>query len=122
MTPPQLLAVLRRVEARGAIESAHRIKQVTGQVFRYAVATGRAKRDITPDLKGALATHKTQHFPAITDPAKVGKLLQMLDSYEGTSTVRAALKFVPLVFVRPDRLLPSLDASQYKHYGRAGVS
>lgn len=104
ITPPQLLAVLRRVEARGAIESAHRIKQVTGQVFRYGVATGRAQRDITPDLKGALATHKTQHFPAITEPAKVGKLLQMLDSYEGTATLRAALKLAPLVFVRPKEL------------------
>lgn len=104
ITPPQLLAVLRRVENRGATESAHRIKQVTGQVFRYAVATGRAQRDITPDLKGALATHKTQHFSAITEPEKVGKLLNMLDSYEGTSTVRAALQLAPLVFVRPKEL------------------
>lgn len=104
ITPPQLLAVLRRVESRGATESAHRIKQVAGQIFCYAVATGRAQRNITPDLKGALATHKTQHFPAITEPDKVGKLLQMLDGYEGTATVRAALKLAPLVFVRPKEL------------------
>lgn len=104
ISPPQLLAVLRRIESRGATESAHRLKQTVGQVFRFAVATGRAQRDITPDLKGALATHKKLHFPAITEPAQVGRLLNMLDSYEGTSTVRAALKLAPLVFVRPKEL------------------
>ncbi|HAJ74945.1 MAG TPA: integrase [Gammaproteobacteria bacterium] len=104
ITPPQLLAVLRRIESRGATESAHRLKQTVGQVFRFAVATGRAQRDITPDLKGALATHKKQHFPAITEPAQVGRLLNMLDIYEGTPTVRAALKLAPLVFVRPKEL------------------
>jgi integrase len=104
ISPPQLLAVLRRVESRGATESAHRLKQTVGQMFRFAVATGRAQRDITPDLKGALATHKKQHFPAITEPAQVGRLLNMLDAYEGTATVRAALKLAPLVFVRPKEL------------------
>lgn len=104
ISPPQLLAVLRRVEARGAAESANRLKQTVGQIFRYAVATGRAARDITPDLKGALATPKKNHFPAITEPAKVGKLLNMLDAYAGTATVRAALKLAPLVFVRPKEL------------------
>lgn len=104
ISPPQLLKVLRRIESRGAIESAHRLKQTVGQVFRFAVATGRAQRDITPDLKGALATHKKRHFPAITEPEQVGRLLNMLDSYEGTSTVRAALKLAPLVFVRPKEL------------------
>ena len=102
--PPQLLAVLRRVEARGAAESAHRLKQIVGQVFRYAVATGRAQRDITPDLKGALVTPQKQHFPAITEPDEVSRLLNMLDSYQGTATVRAALKLAPLVFVRPKEL------------------
>lgn len=104
ITPPQLLAVFRRVESRGATESAHRLKQTVGQIFRYAVATGRAQRDITPDLKGALPTPKKNHFPAITEPAKVGRLLNMLDSYKGTETVRAALKLAPLVFVRPKEL------------------
>jgi integrase len=104
ISPPQLLAVLRRVENRGASESAHRLKQVVGQVFRYAVATGRALRDITPDLKGALATPKKQHFPAITEPDDVARLLNMLDAYQGTATVRAALKLAPLVFVRPKEL------------------
>lgn len=104
ITPPQLLAVFRRVESRGATESAHRLKQTVGQVYRYAVATGRAKRDITPDLKGALPVPKKKHFPAITEPAKVGRLLNMLDAYEGTESVRAALKLAPLVFVRPKEL------------------
>lgn len=120
ITPPQLLAVFRRVESRGAAESAHRLKQTTGQIFRYAVATGRAQRDITPDLKGALVTPKKQHFPAITDPAKVGRMLNMLDSYEGTATVRAALKLAPLVFVRPKELRQaewqeiSLDKAEWR--------
>ena len=104
ISPPLLLAVFRRVEARGATESAHRLKQTTGQIFRYAVATGRAQRDLTPDLKGALASPKRSHFSAITEPAKVGRLLNMLDAYEGTATVRAALKLAPLVFVRPKEL------------------
>ncbi len=104
ITPPQLLAVFRRVENRGATESAHRLKQIVGQVYRYAVATGRAQRDITPDLKGALPTPKKSHFPAITEPAKVGRLLNMLDAYAGTETVKAALKLAPLVFVRPKEL------------------
>ena len=104
ITPPQLLVVFRRVESRGAVESAHRLKQTVGQVYRYAVATGRAQRDITPDLKGALATPKKRHFPAITEPAEVGRLLNMLDNYHGTTTVRAALKLAPLVFVRPKEL------------------
>jgi integrase len=104
ISPPQLLTVLRRVESRGAAESAHRLKQMTGQIFRYAVATGRAQRDITPDLKGALVTPKKRHFPAITEPAQVGRLLNVLDGYEGTATVRAALKLAPLVFVRPIEL------------------
>ena len=104
ITPPQLLSVLRRVEARGATESAHRLKQVVGSVFRFAVATGRAERDITPDLKGALPTPIKQHFPAIIEPEDVGRLLNMIYNYQGTATVRSALKLAPLVFVRPKEL------------------
>ena len=104
LLPTQLLGVLRKVEQRGALESAHRLKQVTGQILRYAVATGRVKRDFTPDLKKALPAHRKQHFPAITDPVKVGQLLRMIDGYEGTATVRAAMKLAPLVFVRPNEL------------------
>jgi integrase len=104
ITPPQLLHVLRRVEARGATESAHRLKQTVGAVFRFAVATGRAERDITPDLKGALSTPSKNHFSAITEPQQVGRLLNTIYNYHGTATVRSALKFAPLVFVRPKEL------------------
>lgn len=104
ITPLQLLVVLRRVEARGAIETAHRLKQTVGRIYCYGVATGRALGDITSDLKGALSIPKKSHFPAITEPAKVGRLLNMLDAYEGTATVRAALRLAPLVFVRPKEL------------------
>jgi len=104
ITPPKLLAVLRRVEARGATESAHRLKQIVGAVFRFAVATGRAERDITPDLKGALSTPSRKHFPAITEPKDVGRLLTMIYNYHGTAVVRSALKLAPLVFVRPKEL------------------
>lgn len=104
ITPPQLLAVFRKVEARGAVESAHRLKQTTGQIYRYGVATGRAERDLTQDLKGAIATPKKTHFPAITEPEKVGSLLSMIYGYQGTATVCAALKLAPLVFVRPKEL------------------
>lgn len=96
--------MFKRIENRGATESAHRVKQIAGQIYRYAVATGRAQRDITPDFKGALSTHQTKHFPAITEPKKVGRLLCLIDGYEGTSTVRAAMKLAPLVFVRPKEL------------------
>lgn len=104
ITPIQLLDVLKRVEARGAHETAHRLKQTVGQILRFAVATGRAQRDITPDLKGALAAPAKAHFPAITEPEQVAKLLVMIDAYNGTSTVRAALRLAPLVFVRPKEL------------------
>ena len=99
-----ILDCLRKVEARGAIETAHRVKQIAGQVFRYAVATGRAERDPTSDLKGALAAPKKEHLAAITDPDEVGRLLLAIDSYEGTFTVKNALKLAPLVFVRPTEL------------------
>ena len=104
ISPPELLAALRKMESRGAIESAHRTKQVAGQIFRYAVATGRAERDPSHDLKGALATHKKKHLAAITDPKEVGKLLVAIDSYTGTPTVKAALQLSPLLFCRPGEL------------------
>ena len=104
ITPPELLATLRRIESRGAIETAKRTKQVAGQVFRYAVATGRAARDPSHDLKGALATSVKKHLAAITEPKKVGPLLLMLDGYEGTAIIRAALRLAPLTFVRPGEL------------------
>ncbi len=104
ITPPELLAVLCRIEARGAIETAHRAKQNAGQVFRYAVATGRAERDPTGDLKGALPPAKKGHLAAITDPTQVGELLRAIDAYGGSPIVRAALQLSALVFVRPGEL------------------
>ena len=104
ITPTEILDCLRKIEARGSIETAHRVKQIAGQIFRYAVATGRAVRDPTSDLKGALPAPKKNHLPAITDPEEVGKLLLAIDSYEGTFTVKNALKLAPLVFVRPTEL------------------
>ncbi|WP_041522091.1 tyrosine-type recombinase/integrase [Gilvimarinus agarilyticus] len=102
--PQQLLAVLRRIESRGAIETAHRAKGIAGQVFRYAVATGRAERDVSADLTGALATPKTKHFAAITTPTEAGKLYGAIQQYQGTPTVQAALKLAPLLFCRHGEL------------------
>jgi len=100
----ELLTVLRRVESRGALESAHRIKTIAGQVFRYAVATGRAERDPSGDLKGALPQPEEKHFAAITDPKEVAPLLRALDGYSGHFVVKCALRLAPLFFVRPGEL------------------
>ena len=101
---PKLLAALRRIESRGAVETAHRTLQNCGQIFRYAIATGRAERDISTDLKGALPPVKGGHFAAITEPKQVAELLRAIDDYQGTLTVQCALKLAPLFFVRPGEL------------------
>ncbi len=101
---PELLAVLRRVESRGALESAHRVRIVAGQVFRYAVATGRAERDPSTDLRGALPPSKEKHFAAIIDPKEVGPLLRAIDGYVGYFVTKCALQLAPLLFVRPGEL------------------
>lgn len=101
---PELLAVLRRIEARGAVETAHRTKQAAGQVFRYAVATGRAERDPTGDLQGALTPTVKGRHAAITDPKRIGELLRAIDAYVGSPIVRAALQLSPLVILRPGEL------------------
>jgi len=100
----ELLASMRRVESRGALETAHRIRTIGGQVFRYAVATGRAERDISADLKGALPQPQDKHRAAITEPLEVAKLLRAIDDYSGSFVVKCALKIAPLVFVRPGEL------------------
>ena len=102
--PPELLQVLRQIESRGKHETAHRTKQRCGQVFRYAIATGRAQRDPSADLRGALTPVRHQHRAAITDPARVGELLRAIDAFEGTFVVGCALKLAPLLFVRPGEL------------------
>ena len=101
---PELLAVLRRIEDRGAFETAHRVKQICGQVFRYAIATGRAERDPSADLRGALPPTKPQRMATITDPKKIGGLLRAIDGYEGHLITKCALRLAPLVFVRPGEL------------------
>ena len=101
---PELLTVLRRVEARGTFELAHRIRTICGQVFRYAVATGRAERDPAADLRGALSPVQTINRAAITEPKKVGELLRAIDGYQGSFIVKCALKLAPLFFVRPGEL------------------
>lgn len=101
---PELLAVLRRIEARGALELAHRVKNYAGAVFRYAVATGRAERDPSADLRGALPQHKEKHHAAITDPREVAPLLRAIDDYQGHFVVKCALKLASLLFVRPGEL------------------
>ncbi|AIA29803.1 tyrosine-type recombinase/integrase [Leptospirillum ferriphilum] len=101
---PELLTVLRRIEERGAVETAHRASQNCGQVFRYAVATGRAERDPTGDLKGSIPPTKQKHHASIIDPREIGALLRAIDAYEGGLIVRCALRLAPLVFVRPGEL------------------
>ncbi|MDE2154850.1 MAG: tyrosine-type recombinase/integrase [Xanthomonadaceae bacterium] len=101
---PELLKLLRRIEERGAHETAHRTKQRCGQVFRYAIATARAKHDPTADLRGALAPVVSTSRAAITDPAKVGALLREIGAYQGSLVTKCALQLAPLVFVRPGEL------------------
>ncbi|HET7587853.1 MAG TPA: integrase arm-type DNA-binding domain-containing protein [Gammaproteobacteria bacterium] len=102
--PPELLKALRRIQARGALETAHRAKATCGQVFRYGIATGRATRDPAADLRGALPPVKPTHFASVTDPREIGNLLRVIDGYRGDHITRYALKLAPLVFVRPGEL------------------
>lgn len=95
---------IRKIEARGSIDTAHRAKQICGQIFRYAVAIGLAERDVTADLRGALAEIPRSHFSAITEPKQAGELMRSIFDYTGHPTTVAALKLSPLVFVRPGEL------------------
>jgi integrase len=112
--------VVRKVEARGAIDTAHRLKQLCGQVFRYAVVTGLAERDVTTDLREALVTKTTKHHAAITEPKQVGDLMRSIFAYTGHPCTVAALKLTPLVFVRPGELRTmewaelDLDAAEWR--------
>lgn len=105
ITPPELLSVLRRIEAKGTIETARRVKQICGQIFRYGVGVGRCERDPSADLRGQLAKKpKVKHMAAITDRKEVAALLRALDDYAGALVTRCALRLAPLVFVRPGEL------------------
>lgn len=122
VTAPELLAVIRKIEKRGALETAHRALGNCGQVFRYAVATSRATRDPSGDLRGALPPVKGEHFAAVTEPIQAAELLRTLDSYQGTLTVACALRLAPLVFVRPGELRNAvwadidLDAAEWRYH------
>lgn len=117
---PELLAVFRRIEARGAVKTAHLARQYCGRVFRYAIATGHAERDPAADLKGALSPTKEKHFSSITEPKAVGALLRAIEAYQGSFVTRCALRFAPLVFVRPGELRKAewvefdLDAAEWR--------
>lgn len=102
--PRDVLAALRKMEARGALDSVQRVKQICGQVFRYAVATECADRDVTQDLKGALEKATPKHFAAITEPKEAGALLRAIHAFVGHPYTAAALKLAPMLFVRPGEL------------------
>jgi integrase len=102
---PELLAAIRQVENQGKLNIARKLKVYAGQIFRYAIATGRAKRDITADLKGALKTAPVKHRPSLVGQNGLRRLLLAIDSYQGSPVVKAALKLAPLVFVRPGELI-----------------
>jgi len=104
ITAQELLAALRRIEARGRHETAHRVRALAGRVLRYAVATGRAQHDVAADLKDALAPVKSKNFASVTDPVRVGELMRAIYGYTGHPVTALALKLAPLVFVRPGEL------------------
>jgi integrase len=101
---PELLSVLRRVESRGVLETAHRLMNYCGNIYRYAVATGRTERDISADLRGALPPSTPRHHASVTEPRDVAALLRAIDGYRGSNVTRYALQLAPLVFVRPGEL------------------
>jgi len=118
--PRDVLATVQKMEARGAIDSAHRVKQLCGQVFRHAVASGLVERDVTADLKGALSVARKTNHAAITEPKQVGELIRAIYGYSGHHCAMAALKLSPLVFVRPGELRSAewaeivLDAAEWR--------
>jgi integrase len=104
ITAKELLALLREIEGRGIYETVKRLRSTCGMVFRYAIATGRAERDPSADLRGALTTHRVIHRATIIEPTDIGALLRAIDGYDGQPTTRAALRLAPHVFVRPGEL------------------
>lgn len=118
---PELLTLMRRIEARGAVETAHRILRICGAIFRYGLATGRCERDPSGDLRGALAPVKGGHFAATIERERLAGILRALDDYQGDLVTRCALRLMPLVFVRPGELRQAewkdidLDAAEWRY-------
>lgn len=119
ITAPELLSTVRRIEGRGALDTAHRALQNCGQIFRYAVATGRTDRDPSGDLRGAVPPARPNHYASIVEPDGVGELLRAIEGFRGTLVVMSALKLAPLLFVRPGELRKAewseinLDAAEW---------
>ena len=108
-TAPVLLAALRKLERRGVVETAHRARSLAGRVFRYAIATGRAKGNPADNLVGALEQPQTKHFASVTEPEKIAELLRALYTYQGSEVTQAALKLAPMLFARPGELRHAKD-------------
>lgn len=104
ITAPEVLAVLKKVETKGLTETAHRLRSAIGEVFRFAIATGRATHDPTQALRGALAAHSSKHRAAILDAKALGALLRAIEGFQGQPTTVAALKLMALLFPRPGEL------------------
>ncbi len=104
VTAPEILSALRRIENSGAVETAHRVSQICGQVFRYAIVIGKAERNPAADLRGALAPVKQKHHASIIDSVEIGKLLNAISEYRGNFITKCALQLAPLFFVRPGEL------------------
>jgi len=126
ISAPDVLAVMRRVDARGARYTAHKVKSEISQIMRYAIVTGRAERDPCPDLRGAIPPPKETHRAAITAPKEVAELLRAMDGFAGTFTVKCALQLSPLFFVRPGELRKAkwadidLDRAEWRYHQGAG--
>ncbi|MFZ2452721.1 MAG: tyrosine-type recombinase/integrase [Methylovulum miyakonense] len=120
LTAVEVLATLRRIVDRGALETAARTKQFIGQAIRYGIATGRVERDVTADLRGALPSPAKGHYPAITEPKPLSQLLRDIDAYKGNFVVRTALQLQPLIFARPANIAAAeweefdLDAAEWR--------
>ena len=102
--PKDVLAALRKVEAKGILSTAHDLQQMAGQVFRYAVQTGRIEQNPVSDLKGALQPHVAKNFAAVVDPAQVGAMLRAIEDYSGSPVTKAALQLSALLFQRPGNI------------------
>jgi integrase len=126
LTAPDVLSVMRRIDARGARYTAHKVKSEISQIIRYAIATGRAERDPCPDLRGALPPPVEIHRPSITTPKEVAELLRAVDGFRGTFPVKCALLLAPLLFVRPGELRKAkwaeidLERAEWCYYVKKG--